>query len=161
MQSQIFFIPVDARGRLAQMPHPRAGDSLRSELTALRDAGIDRIVSLLGANEADALGLSDEGTVFAQIGGHFSHFPISDFSLPTDPAAFFDLARSLATEVESGASVAVHCHAGIGRSTLLNCSILFALGVPVDDALALIAKHRGRPVPDTPQQRQWLYEHLR
>jgi len=160
MQPDIFFIPVDASGRLAQMPHPRTGNRLKIELTALRDRGVDRLVSLLAKKEADALGLHNEGAQFERLGGRFSHFPIRDLSPPMQGEVFFDLADTLLAEIRSGATIAIHCRAGIGRSTLLSCSVLCALGRTVDDALALIALHRGLPVPDTEEQAQWLRTHL-
>jgi protein-tyrosine phosphatase len=57
--------------------------------------------------------------------------------------------------MEQGETVAVHCRQGVGRSALLAACILAALGDRPDLAFERIAKARGCPVPDTPEQREW------
>jgi protein-tyrosine phosphatase len=52
--------------------------------------------------------------------------------------------------------VAIHCRAGIGRSTTLAACVLILLGVEGDVALDMIAAARGLEVPETEAQRQWV-----
>ena len=58
--------------------------------------------------------------------------------------------------IASGKSVAIHCRAGIGRSTTLAACVLILLGVNGEVALDMIAAARGLEVPETEAQRQWI-----
>jgi protein-tyrosine phosphatase len=54
--------------------------------------------------------------------------------------------------------VAIHCRAGIGRSSLVAAAVLVLKGWIAADALAAIATARRLPVPDTELQRQWVLD---
>jgi protein-tyrosine phosphatase len=62
--------------------------------------------------------------------------------------------------LESGKNVAVHCRAGIGRSSIVVGSLLVAAGVEPEEAFRRIEKARGRPVPDTAEQREWVAQNV-
>ena len=64
--------------------------------------------------------------------------------------------RTAADKVAAGRSVAIHCRAGIGRSTVLAACTLILLGVDGAVALDMIAAARGIEVPETEAQRQWV-----
>ena len=83
-------------------------------------------------------------------------FPIPDRGIPTRQTAALDLARSLASEAEDGKRVVVHCRQGIGRSGIIAAATLVALGRRPDEALVEVERARGRPVPDTEEQRDWV-----
>ena len=55
-----------------------------------------------------------------------------------------------------GRSIAIHCRAGIGRSSLVAASVLICLGTRPGEALRLIGNARGVPVPATDDQRDWV-----
>ncbi|MFT4110031.1 hypothetical protein, partial [Propionicimonas sp.] len=55
-----------------------------------------------------------------------------------------------------GHGVAIHCRAGIGRSSVLAAAVLQLEGVPADEAWNLISHARGLPVPDTDAQRRFV-----
>jgi protein-tyrosine phosphatase len=57
---------------------------------------------------------------------------------------------------ERGNAVAVHCRAGIGRSSLIAACVLVLLGFAPGMAFDLIGKARGVKVPDTEEQRDWV-----
>jgi protein-tyrosine phosphatase len=52
--------------------------------------------------------------------------------------------------------VLVHCRQGIGRAALIAASVLAENGESPDAAFARIQQARGRPVPDTEEQRNWV-----
>ncbi len=66
------------------------------------------------------------------------------------------LARTLAEKIGEGSTIAVHCRAGIGRSSLIAACVLAVSGTDPDAAFALIAAARGVAVPDTMEQRDWV-----
>ena len=81
--------------------------------------------------------------------------PIPDFHAPElDDAR--QLVHELRQHLESGASVLVHCGAGIGRSGTIAGAILIDLGVGLEDALAIVAEHRPMAGPEVGAQRDLL-----
>ena len=58
--------------------------------------------------------------------------------------------------LRQGRNVAIHCRQGIGRSGMIAAALLVKKGTAVDSALKLISQIRGLPVPETPEQRDWV-----
>ena len=156
MADEVYWIPIDLPGRLGTMARPRGGDWLTRDLVLLKRRGVTSIVSLLEPDEARELGLASEAVHCEDAGLDFSSYPIPDRKVPLDTATFWSFAEGVHSVVESGAVVAVHCRAGIGRSSLLAAAVLNLSGMKVDDAFALISRARGLDVPDTIDQRKWL-----
>lgn len=142
--------------RLAIMPRPRGGDWLADDIAFLRRSGVEAIVSALTANEVNELLLVEEKDCCVQHGLKFFSFPIEDRSIPADPLEFCRFIDQLNAELTIGMALAVHCRAGIGRSSLIAACLLVRQGFSADFALQAIAKARGLSVPDTPEQRLWI-----
>jgi protein-tyrosine phosphatase len=142
--------------RLGIMPRPRGNDWLSDDLRILRQAGVDVIVSALTALEAEELGLAAEAQECAQNGLLFISFPIEDRSVPTSRTDFGALVNQLLEHSRRGKAIVVHCRAGIGRSSLIAACVLTRNGLSLDSAFQAIEESRGCPVPDTPEQRQWV-----
>jgi len=155
MTPELYWIPVSA-GRLAIMARPRAGEWLRDEIHAWREAGIERVVSLLEPAEVRDLELDDEARLCAAAGIEFISFPIRDRGVPSSVPVATTFVEALASSLQTGSSVAIHCRAGIGRSSLIAACILHRLGVAPDEAFEMISRARGVAVPDTPEQKEWL-----
>jgi protein-tyrosine phosphatase len=146
--------------RLAVMPRPRGGDWLEDEMRSCQDQGVQSLVSLLTLAETQSLDLEDESEISERIGINFRSFPIDDRTVPGDVAKIAALVSQLRDELQTGIGVAVHCRAGIGRSSLLAACILGSLGHAADDAFKLISRSRGISVPDTDEQRLWVTQFL-
>jgi len=138
------------------VPRPRGGDWLEDEVDALSAAGVEVVVSLLTDAEADEFGLRDEGALCRRRGLTFHSFPIPDRGVPQSRETAAGLAAELAREVRRGRNVAVHCRQGIGRSALMAALVLSRAGLEPARALREIEAARGRPVPDTQEQRDWI-----
>lgn len=160
MGPRLFWI-ADARLRLAIAGRPRGGEWLSDEAKSLRHGGVDVLVSMLTDEEIDELELQGEARICGELGIDLRRYPMADRGLPGDEHAFRSLCRALAADVEAGRGVAVHCRAGIGRSSLLVACILGMCGATTETAFARIAQARGCAVPDTPEQRAWVTEFLR
>lgn len=157
MPAEIFWIQSNRlNGRLAIMPRPRAGDWLEDELKSLRAVGVDHVVSLIEAHEVHELGLAREGELCRAAGMAFMEFPIVDRGVPDSARATADLAMRLKTLLDAGDAVAIHCRAGIGRSSLVAASVMVQFGHGVDESFALITAARGVAVPDTRAQHDWV-----
>jgi protein-tyrosine phosphatase len=153
----IYWVQDGPDPRLAIVARPEGGAELRLDLADLKSGGIDILVSFLPPDEAEYLGLSDEARLAADVGLQFISYPILDRTVPEDIADFCALVSRLADEVRAGRRVGAHCRGSIGRSTVLIASIMIVLGSDADTALAQIERARGLEVPDTPEQRAWIF----
>ena len=151
-----YWIPTDTPGRLAILARPRGGDWLRDDVAEWKRAGLHTVVSLLGEDEEADLELSDEAPECVRAGLRFIAAPVMDRGIPDDPVAFGELAAELATGVADGRSIGIHCRIGIGRSPLLAIAVLRTLGVSATEAIRRASAARGRPVPETPEQLDWI-----
>ena len=158
MRPALHVIAGPGPGRLATMAHPRGGSLLADEMTALAQAGVDVLVCALTVDEQHRLGLAQLAAAAAAAGVEFIAFPITDRGVPARGDDAMSLGIRLAAHVRAGRFVVTQCFAGIGRSTLLACTALVMLGIGAQDALALVGRARGLPVPDTEVQRQWVFE---
>jgi protein-tyrosine phosphatase len=148
---------IKAEGvRLGIMARPRGHDWLADDIRLLKTAGVNIIVSALTTPETEELGLEQEAPCCRDEGILFLAFPIEDRSVPTSPHDFNALVEIVNEHLASGKTVAVHCRAGIGRSSLIAACLLLRNGVSVDSAFRAIETSRGCPVPDTPEQRRWV-----
>jgi len=152
----VLWIEEAKPSRLAIVLRPRGDGGLQADLEQMRGAGIDVLVSMLTAEDNEDLGLTEEGGIARQLGMRFVSYPILDRCTPSDLAGFRQLITDLRDEVRAGRSVGAHCRGCIGRATVLLASIMIALGWRADRALRLIEKARGFPVPDTPEQLEWI-----
>ncbi|PRY45885.1 Cyclin-dependent kinase inhibitor 3 (CDKN3) [Umezawaea tangerina] len=142
-------------GRLSTMAHPPGGAELPAFLTALRTSGVDILVSALTLGEEELLDLTDERSSAESAGMEFRSLPIDDFGVP-DRATVTPALTALVAELRGGANVVVHCRGGVGRSSLLAAGLLVLDGVEPDEAWRLISAARGRTVPETDEQREWI-----
>jgi protein-tyrosine phosphatase len=142
--------------RLAIMARPRGGDWLPDEVLSLKIEGVGVVVSLLHQYEILELDLAGEESECVAQGIEYRSFPIQDRGIPESIGAYTDLVDDMAGRLRSGAAIAVHCRAGIGRSGLTVGGIVLRLGVPAEKVFPMISRARGLKVPDTPSQVEWF-----
>lgn len=157
MKAEIYWIKDIAPHRIATMPRPRAGDWLEDEISSLKQDGVDVLVSLLTPEEVFYMDLRAEPENCQACGIEFVSFPITDRETPESETTALKVVRRLAELVKSGKGVAIHCFAGIGRSSLIAACVLVTLGIDPQAAFELIKRSRGCDVPDTREQREWFY----
>lgn len=155
MPSDLYWIDAAPEIQLAIMARPRAGDWLQDEIAHWKRSGVGIVVSLLEPHEIDDLGLENEAALCAENGIQYLSFPIPDRSVPSDR----DVAMRFAGEMAGkGKPIAIHCRAGIGRSSILAAAILISRGVNAVEALSAIGRARGTSIPDTDAQRDWVVQ---
>jgi protein-tyrosine phosphatase len=147
-------IPTDTAGRLAILPRPRGGDWLETEVSNWSDSGIDTVVSLLTPDEVAEFELTNEGLHCDDVGMTFRAFPIPDRGIPG--TGFGQLVQAIVDDLRLGRMVGIHCRQGIGRSSLVALAVLNELGRPISEAIRIVSDARGVPVPETPEQRDWI-----
>jgi protein-tyrosine phosphatase len=156
MKTEYYWIDGPWKGRLAIVPRPRGDDWLEDEIHSWHEAGLDIIVSLLTPPEIEEFDLDLEEELSQAQDIEFISLPIPDREVPTSREAVIDLAHKLEAALSSGKSVGLHCRQGVGRSSLLAACALIASGANSAEAFERISKARGRPVPDTVEQKEWV-----
>ncbi len=114
------------------------------------------IVSLLEDHGIRELGLAREAELVERAGLSFEQYPIRDRGIPASFEAAHVLWGGLETRIRRGYAVGIHCRASIGRAGLVAVGVLLRLGIPECVAWQRASKARGRPVPDTDEQRLWV-----
>jgi len=156
MNAEIYWIKDIGPYRIATMPRPW-GDWLEDEIQSLKQGGVDVLVSLLTPEEVLYMDLEAEPDNCQACGIEFISFPITDRETPESETITLGFVQRLAELVKAGKGVAIHCYAGIGRSSLIAACVLVTLGIDPRAAFGLIKNSRGCEVPDTPAQREWFY----
>jgi len=135
---------------------PIGNDELQDELLRMKQDGIETLVSLLEKDEAEMLGLAEEGRLAQQVGLQFLSHPIPDTQIPPGIPAFNRFIADLANRLHVNEHIGVHCRGSIGRATVTAACTLIHLGWAPKTALAAIALARGCAVPDTQEQKDWV-----
>lgn len=152
----VYWITGPWPGKLAILALPRGSDWLEDEVVGWKDAGVDVVVSLLTRGEDSELGLVDERELVERHGLTFINFPIGDYSVPTSAKEVRQLVSKLEQSLSGGSSVGIHCRQGIGRSSLVAACVLVTAGESPSTAFQNISNARGRSVPDTAEQSNWV-----
>lgn len=156
MNPTLYWIPTSSPGKITISARPRGGDWLEDEIEGWRKQGIDIAVSLLTPAENKEFDLQSEAAESKTKGIQFISFPIEDRNVPQSSGKFEELIAKLASEIQRGRSIAVHCRQGIGRSSLLSPALLAFQGEDLEDSLSSISWARGIAVPETVEQRNCL-----
>jgi len=158
MQGELHQISGPWPGQLAILRRPRGDDWLVDEIRTWSREGIDVVVSLLTNDESVHLGLTQERETAIDQGLIFISFPIADYGVPQSRDSVIQITRQLLELLCAGKRVGIHCRQGIGRAGLIAACLLVAAGEEPSEAFGHIAAGRGRAVPDTAEQREWVCE---
>lgn len=157
MFTKIYWIQqFDNSARLGIMARPRGGEWLEGEIANLKKQNVGLVVSLLEETEIAELELEKEEDFCKKHAVLFINFPIVDRDTPQKDHEVDKLIQDLATKIDEGLSIVIHCRMGIGRSSIISASILLLRGLKTDTILRHISQVRGIKVPDTAQQVAWL-----
>lgn len=158
MRAEIYWIIEIGSARLATMPMPRAGKRLEGEIESLREMGVDVMVSTLTDEEIVEVSLTEEPLYCAQNGIEFLRFPIPDHTAPPLSDRLIRFVDQLSQRLAAGKSVAVHCRAGLGRSTTIAACLMVSDGIDPSSACEIISAARGFTVPETEEQRDLVMQ---
>jgi protein-tyrosine phosphatase len=156
MTTPIYWIDGPWAGRLAIVTRPRGGDWLEDEIGRWRSGGVNVVISTLTTAEASDFELAQEGELLQAKGVEYLAFPIPDREVPDSMERTEEFVRKLEGHLIQRKGVAIHCRQGIGRSSLLAACTLILGGIDPAQAFERIQTARGCPVPDTPEQMEWV-----
>lgn len=149
----LYEIPTPLPGTLFIGPQPSFDELDGFTLFGdLAQKGLSLVVDLCDLSQQHPL----EKDFVSKTGLNYLHFPIQDYNIPDDDQKAMEVVDLVAVVLQSGKGVFIHCKGGIGRSSLLACAILLKLGYQPDKATSIVGNGRGKQVPETPVQRQWI-----
>lgn len=155
---KIYWIDEFVKGRLGSMPRPKGDAELANEMDLLAAEGTNLVVSFLEPAEAKLLGLEQEGRLCFERNMDFVSFPIQDYGVPSSSTSYLKLCSFLLDKIKEGKRVVVHCHGGIGRSSVVAAGVLIKNGCEIDEVFELVTGYREHQVPDTKEQIAWVVE---
>lgn len=131
------------------------GRSLNDDLDALRDDGVNVLVTLVTTDELDWLGVSGlrDGCEARGI-GHRA-LPIADQRAPGLEEAT-ELVGWLLAELEAGRRVVLHCMAGLGRTGTVAACALVAQGLSPEAAITAVRGARSPRAIETAEQERFV-----
>lgn len=156
MQASLYSVQELPTGKISILARPRGGDWLVDEVKAIREAGVDVVVSCLTSEEEVELGLREEAACCLQQGIIYWAFSIRDRGVPAFSSKTFRFLEQLHTYLSQGQHLALHCRQGLGRSVLMAACLLVLSNFSPDQAFDMLSRARGCPLPETEEQRAWV-----
>lgn len=157
MKPDLYKVSEIGKGTLFVMPKP-SSEWLTEDVAHYSTLGVSLVLSLMEISESHECGLQNEREMLSGVGIEFSNFEIKDRGLP-NLADFRKLIRGLYIQVSEGASLAVHCRAGIGRSGVVASCLLIEDGADPQRAIDMVSAARRVSIPDTQEQFDFIMDY--
>ena len=144
-------LPARVPGRLLLHSMPGRYEALESVWNEVRIEAVHAIVCLAEKDElreksSEYAQSLDDGAVPCLV----LPFEVPDRGAAEDRDAFWALAGDVATRLQYGEAVLIHCAGGVGRTAMLAICVLLALGEPASDARGVVAR-AGSTIETAPQ----------
>jgi protein-tyrosine phosphatase len=138
-------LPLGLPGRFFRCPMPFSDyDREGRALEEFTSEGVSVVVVLAELDECARVTRRDLLAIYRGRGFRVIEFPMRNLGVVADEL-FGEIVARVMGELSAGQSVAVHCHAGVGRAGTLAAGLAReALGLPGDEAIAWVRRY----VPD-------------
>ncbi len=142
-------LPAGVSGRLYLHSMPGRYEPYQATVKAAAMRGVTQVVCLTSLDEIEGKA-PDYARILQRNNVPWQQmmFPIVDFGVPSDRAAFLKLVNGIAADLRAGVNVLLHCAAGVGRTGTVASCVLVALGLPPDEAMRRVeaaGSHAERP----------------
>ena len=148
--------------RLGMMPAPgKGGRNLAADIGKLQelyDVGV--LISLVEDRELAKLGIEQLADVCEQSKIKLIRFPIVDCSTPKAQSDYVNLIGKIESELRDERTVAIHCHAGLGRTGMTAACAITAVSkgkILGEEAIETVRNVRPGTI-ETPEQEQYVFE---
>jgi len=134
-------IPLNVKGRLYVSPMPFGAYDTRNQLMGLyREYKIEHVYIIATDDEIKRKAKRDIRQDYQKIGSTFSQLPIQDMTAP-DLNQIREIVIDAVTRLQKS-RVAIHCHAGVGRTSVLTCCVVQCIQqIDADASIAYVKKH--------------------
>lgn len=134
-------IPLKTHGKLFVSPMPfGAYDKGNRLLKMCRHAHVKHVFVLAQESEIKAKSKKNLFKEYEKIGAAVSHYPFVDMHAP-DTHAIAEMAEEAVDQL-SRWNVAIHCHAGVGRTSVAaSCVVQSVLGLSPDESISYVKDH--------------------
>lgn len=146
------------RGTLSIISRPRGGDWLDDDVRIWKKENLNAVVSLLMREEQEEFELLRERESCEKQGLQFFSLPIADLGVPSSRSETMAVLSQIEKLLAAGRNVGIHCRQSVGRSGMIAAALLVMSGSDPQAALESVSKARGLPVPETPEQSEWVTE---
>lgn len=112
-------LPYALQGKIYRCPMPFSYvyDPAGNLLEAMKNAGVGTVVMLTSDLEATQVTGRDLRKIYESESLQVIYFPIRDFGTP-EMAELHNVVDQVLKKAKKGENIAIHCHAGIGRTGL-------------------------------------------
>jgi len=134
-------IPLRTRGKLFVSPMPfGAYDTGNRVLELYRHNRVGHVIILATEEEIRRKARRDICSDYEKIGAGYTQFPIADMTAP-DLVSLRNMVAEAVGKL-SNSNVAVHCHAGVGRTSIFACCMVQAVEkMNSEDSIQYVKKH--------------------
>ncbi len=153
-------IPLGTAGKLyrSSMPYSSMFDPEDKIFAAYKKLGVEVVVVLNEISEIQRYTGKDLISYYQANGMQVIHSPIIDFTAP-QPGVWNEAIKEVEDLLQSGKTLAMHCHAGIGRTGMfIACLAQDVLGLQGEDSIAW-ARNFIPSAVETEYQRQFVLEY--
>ena len=144
-------IGLPVRVYRSTMPFSHRYDPEGEVYKAYRTNQVSTVIMLTSDEEALEKSGRDLRAQYAKDGLNVIYLPIDDFGIPAAPELQTAVEKAC-EQLEAGSSIAIHCHAGIGRTGMFSaCLARKVLGLTAQEATAWVRQNIPGAV-ETPEQ---------
>lgn len=154
-------LPFGEAGRVFRSPTPGSHmfDPQDQVLDHYLANQVNTVVVLNPAEEHLRYSGKDLLTRYAQAGLRVIYAPVADFSAP-DSGHWDKALQEAVSAVKNGENLAVHCHAGVGRTGMFAAMMAHELlGTNADESIAWVRRYIPYAI-DTDYQKRFVREHI-